>query len=176
MNSNENIFKTKTGFCHILPDKIVLTRYRITGNIEKISVDNTILKFLISYVIYAAISSGLFYFAVDSYRNEQIIQTIFFGLLGIYLTYGIISSINCSATPIIDRNKIKTVKFKPAISGLTRSRFEVFFETENGKVKKRLIMLPGLLAGGKSETEKALKIMRDEKLIPNVAYQTNNEQ
>ena len=100
---------------------------------------------------------------------NSIVPMFFFGLIGIYLIYGIISSTNNSATPIIDRNKIKTVKFKAAISGLTRSRFEVFFETENGKIKKRLIMLPGLLTGGKSETGKALKIMSEEKLITNAS-------
>ena len=94
---------------------------------------------------------------------------LLFGLIGIYLVYGIISSTNNSATPIIDRSKIKNIKFKAAIVGLTRSRFEVFFETENGKIKKRLIMLPGSLTGGKSETEKALIIMREEKLITNAS-------
>jgi hypothetical protein len=162
--SNEQTFKTKTGFCHILSDKIVLTRDEIIGDIAKVIAENKIPRILI---IYAGISIGLFYFTFDSYKNGQITLTLFFGILGIYLIYGIINSINNSATPIIDRNKIKAVKFRPAISGLTRSRFEVFFETENGKIKKRLIMLPGSLSGGQNETEKALKIMKDEKLITN---------
>jgi len=166
MNSNEKIFKTKTGFCHILPEKIILTRDGIIGNIAKVTVGNNIPRILITY---GGISIGLFYFVFDSYKNGQIIQMLFFGLIGIYLIYGIISSINNSATPIIDRNKIKEVKFKAAIFGLTRSRFEVFFKTENGKIKKRLIMLPGSLTGGKEETEKALKIMREEKLITNAS-------
>jgi hypothetical protein len=48
---------------------------------------------------------------------------------------------------------------------LTRSRFEVKFEDENGKIKKRLIMLPGSLTGGKIETEKAIKLMKEERLL-----------
>ena len=166
MNNNEKIFKTKTGFCHILPDKIILTRDGIIGNIAKVTVGNNLPRILITY---GCISIGLFYFAFDSYKNGQIIPMLLFGLIGIYLVYGIISSTNNSATPIIDRSKIKNIKFKAAIVGLTRSRFEVFFETENGKIKKRLIMLPGSLTGGKSETEKALIIMREEKLITNAS-------
>jgi len=161
---NEKTFKTKTGFCHILPDKIVLTRDGIIGNVATVTVGNNISRILI---IYGGLSVGLFYFAFDNYRNGQIAQPILFGLLGIYLIYGIINSINNSATPIIDRQKIKEVKFKKAIVGLTRSRFEVLFENDHGQIKKRLIMLPGSLTDGQNETEKAIKIMTDEKLITN---------
>lgn len=161
---NEKTFKTKTGYCHILPDKIVLTRDGIIGNLATVTVANNISRIL---VIYGGLSIGLFYFSFDNYRNGQIVQPIIFGLFGIYLVYGIVNSINNSATPIIDRQNIKEVKFKKAIVGLTRSRFEVLFEDDQGKIKKRLIMLPGSLTDGQNETEKALKIMTDEKLITN---------
>jgi len=161
---NEKTFKTKTGFCHILPDKIVLTRDGIIGNVASVTVGNNISRILI---IYSGLAIGLIYFAFDNYRNGQTAQPILFGLLGIYLVYGIINSINNSATPVIDRKKIKEIKLKKAIVGLTRSRFEVLFEDEQGKIKKRLIMLPGSLTDGQSETEKAIKIMTDEKLITN---------
>lgn len=158
----EKTFKTKTGFCHILPDKIVLTRDGIIGNVVKVAVGNNLSRILI---IYGGLSFGLFYFAFEGYKNGQILQLILFGLLGIYFVYGIVKSTNNVATPIIDRQKIKEVKLKKAISGLTRSRFEVFFEDEEGKIKKRLIMLPGSLTDGRNETEKAIKIMKDEKLL-----------
>ncbi len=160
--NNEKIFRTNTGFCHILPDKIVLTRDGLIGNISTVTVGNNISRILI---IYGVISIGLFYFAFDNYRNGQILQTVLFGPLGIYLLYGIFNSINNSATPIIDRQIIKEIIFKKAIIGLTRSRFEVLFEDEQGILKKRLIMLPGSLTDGQNETEKAIRIMIDEKLI-----------
>jgi hypothetical protein len=159
---NENTFKTKTGFCHVLPDKIVLTRDGVLGNVAKVTVGNNISRILL---IYGGLSVGLLYFAFDSYQKGQMFQPILFGLLGLYLIYGIINSINSSATPIIDKTKIKEVKFKKAIVGFTRSRFEVYFEDENGKTKKRLIMLPGSMTDGQNETEKAVKIMIHEKII-----------
>jgi len=161
---NEKTFKTKTGFCHILPDKIILTRDGIIGNVAKVTVGNNISRILI---IYSGLSLGLLYIAFDNYKNGHVAQSILFGLLGIYLVYGIVNSINNSATPIIDRQKIKEVKFKKAIFGLTRSRFEVLFEDEHGKIKKRLIMLPGSLTDGQNETVKAIKILTDQKLIMN---------
>ncbi len=161
---NEKTFKTKTGFCHILPNKIVLTRDGIIGNVAEVTVGNNISRILF---IYGALSVWLFYFAFDSYRNGQITPSLLYGLLGVYLVYGITSSINNSATPIIDRQKIQKVKFKKGITGLTRSRFEVVFKDEQGKLKKRLIMLPGSLTNGQNETKKALKIMVEEKIITN---------
>ena len=162
--NNEKTFKTKTGFCHILPDKIVLTRDGIIGNLSDLTVGSNISRILI---IYGFLSFGLFYLAFDNYKNGQMMSSILFGLLGIYLVYGTLNSINNSATPIIERQKIKNVKLKKAIAGLTRSRFEIFFEDNEGRIKKRLIMLPGSLTDGKVETEKAIKIMTDEKLLIN---------
>ncbi len=158
----EKTFKTKTGFCHILPDKIVLTRDGIVRNVAKVTVGNNIARILI---IYGAITVGLFYFAFDAYQNGQTLQAILFGLIGLYLIYGIFNSLNNSATPVIDRQKIKDVRFKNAIKSLTRSRFEVMFEDESGKVKKRLIMLPGSMTNGQNETEKAIQIMKEEQLL-----------
>lgn len=159
---NEQIFRTKTGYCHVLPDKIILTRDGIVGNVSTVTVGHNISRIL---TIYGLFSCLLFYCSYDSYNRGQIAQPIVFGLIGLYFVYGIINSVNNSATPIIDRSKIKSVTLKKAIVGLTRSRFEVFFEDENGKIKKRLIMLPGSLFDGQKETEKALQIMSDAKLI-----------
>lgn len=158
----KNTFITKTGFCHVLPDKIVLTRDGIIGNVAKVTVGNNISRILL---IYSGLSCLLMYAAYDFYLQGQIAKTILFGLIAVYLVYGIINSLNNSATPIIYRDKIKDVKLKKAIAGLTRSRFEIKFEDDDGKIKKRLIILPGSISGGPNETEKAIKIMTEEKLL-----------
>lgn len=158
----EKVFKTKTGFCHILPDKIIITRDGIIGNVAKVTVGNNISRILL---IYGGLSLFLLYSAFSSFQNGQTSISIFYGIIGLFLIYGIFSSLNNSATPIIERNKIKGIKLKKAILGLTRSRFEVRFEDDNGKIKKRLIMLPGSMTDGQNETEKAIKIMTEEKLL-----------
>ena len=159
----EEIFRTKTGFCHILPNKIVLTRNGIRGSMAQVAVGNGMARPLI---IYALVSIVLLFSAFDSYRKGELFWSIFFVVLSIYLLRGILNSLNNSATPVIDRNQIKQVIFRKGITGLTRSRFEVFFVDENNKIKKRLIMLPGLLSDGNSETQKALAIMANENLLP----------
>ena len=159
---NENTFPTKTGFCHILPDSIVLTREGDLGAISEIAVGRRILRTLI---IYAVIALAMLYFAFEGYQNGEMLRPILFSLLSGYLIYGIIISRNVSAASEISRDKIKKILFKKGIKGLTRARFEVFFENENGKIKKRLIMLPGSLSEGEEETSRAIKIMKDENLM-----------
>ena len=158
----EKTFKTKTGFCHILPDKIILTRDGIIGNVAKVTVGNNIARILL---IYFGLAVFLLYSAFNNYQNGQIAMPIIFGIIGFYLIYGIITSLNNSAIPILERSKIKEIKVKKAILGLTHSRFEILFEDDNTKIKKRLIMLPGSMIDGQNETEKAIKIMTEEKLL-----------
>jgi len=159
---DNNTFKTKTGFCHILPDKIVLTRDGIIGNISKVTVGKNISRILL---IYGGLSLFLLYSAFNSFQKGQTPISVLYGIVSLLLIYGIFTSLYNSATPIIERSKIKEIKLKKAIFGLTRSRFEVIFEDDNGETKKRLIMLPGSMKDGQNETKKAIKIMTEEKLL-----------
>ena len=158
---NEKKFKTKTGFCHILPDKIILTRDGIIGDIAKITVGNGIAIILIIYSIFAIF---LLYFAFKAYQESKVVTTLFYVGFAGYLLYKVKQSTNYSAISTIERNKIKEVKFIDAKYGATRSRFEVLFEDQKGKIKTRLILLPGSLNDGENETKKALEIMKSEKL------------
>jgi hypothetical protein len=157
----QKTFKTKTGYCHVTAEKIILTRDGVLGNISNVTVGNNVTRILI---IYGLLSICLLYFAYDSFTKGDKVTTLFFGLIGFYLIYGIVKSRNNSATPIIDRKNIKAVIYNPGKPGLTRPRFEIKF-VDNGQIKQRLIMLPGTLAGGQSEADKALQIMKDEKLL-----------
>jgi hypothetical protein len=157
----EKTFRTKTGFCHVTADKIILTRDGVIGNVSKVTVGNSILRMLI---IYGILSIGLIYFAYDNYVKGDMTTTLFSGLIGLYLIYVIVRSINNTATPIIERKEIRSVTYNSGRLGLTRPRFEVEFN-DNGRIKRRLIMLPGTFAGGQSEKDKAVQIMKEEKLL-----------
>lgn len=157
----EKTFRTKTGFCHITADRIILTRDGLVGNISEVTVGNNIFRILI---IYGLLSAGLIYFAYDSFIKGDKATALFLGLIVLYLIYGIVRSRRNSATPVIERRDIKRVTFNAGTPGLTRPRFEVEF-SDNGQIRKRLIMLPGTLTGGQSEAKKAVQIMRDEMLL-----------
>lgn len=158
----EQKFKTKTGFCHILTDKIVLTRDGIVGNVAELTTGNYIYRIL---GIYGIMSVVLLYVVYTKIVKEDWIEFAIYCGIGIYLVYSLIKSLNLSATPIIELNKIKNVEFKPAKKFLTRSYFKVDFEQNDGKIKSRLIMLPGSMNDGTNETEKAVGIMKKAGLI-----------
>ena len=155
----EKIFKTKTGYCHVLQDKIVLTRDGVIGNISKVTIGNNIARPLI---IYGLISIGLFCLGIKGFNQGEPVPAFLFIILGLLLVLGIFKSLNNSATPVIERDKIRNIEFKKAVPGATRAYFIIHFQSDNGQIKRRLIMLPGSLTGGQTETEKALQIMTEE--------------
>ena len=158
----EKIFKTKTGFCHVLPDKIVLTRDGIIGNVAEATVGNRMHRVLITQSI---LSICFLYFSFTHDQKGFTFQSVLLVLFGIFLVYSVLGSLNNSVTPIIERKKIKSIELKKALSGVTRSRFVVKFEDKNGKIKKRFIILPGSLQNGPRETQKAFEIMKSENLL-----------
>ncbi|CAM3619970.1 hypothetical protein FLGE108171_06440 [Flavobacterium gelidilacus] len=163
MNSEENkIFKAKIGYCHVFNDKIILSKDLNIDDISKVVVSNNINRVLI---IYGLISVFLLYKSYAVFINKDYVFSLFFLSLGLYLFYGIITSRNTSTTPIVFRNSIEKVVFIKAKPFLTRAYFEIYFNDENNILNKRLIMLPSSFSNGKSETEKALKIFKEENLI-----------
>ncbi|WP_330442807.1 phosphoribosylaminoimidazolesuccinocarboxamide synthase [Flavobacterium sp. C4GT6] len=154
-------FKTKTGYCHVLPDNIVLTRDGVLGEISKIAVGNTMVR---SMVLYSLFLVYLIYKVVTLYAIGDMVRAIFHLAIAVLLFFALLKSVNNSATPVIPRNKIKAVTFKKA-TALTRAYFLIDFEDEKGKLKKRIVMLPGSMSGGYEAAEDAVKIMQEEKLI-----------
>ncbi|MCD6066595.1 MAG: hypothetical protein K0S33_1421 [Bacteroidetes bacterium] len=158
----EKVFKTKTGYCHILPDRIVLTRSGIVGEVANVTVGNKMARIL---TVYGILSFYLFYLAFESYSSERYVSTVFIAVIGCLFVYGMLNSLNNSATPVIERKKIRAVKFRKGVPGLSRSRFEIRFEEENGNIKKRLIMLPGSMSSGEDEARKAVELFRSEGML-----------
>ena len=160
----EKIFRTKTGFCHILQDKIVLTRDGIAGSAANVvsGKTNSIGRTLI---IYGLLTIYFAYKAFTMFSKGETVWAALYFLVVVLNIYAIATSINNSSASVIERSKIKSVSYKKARPGVTRSYFEIFFEDENGKIKKRLIMLPGSLSNGNSETQEAVQIMQEEGLL-----------
>lgn len=158
----EKKFRTKTGYCHILPDKLVLTRSSIIGDVSKVVVSKNVYQILVINILIA------FFLAYATFQNIQTGQiglALLWGCFSIYFLITAISSWTNSATPIIHRHQIKEVTFHTAKRGFSRAYFTVKFHNEKGDLKKRLIMLPGSLNNGAAETELALQLMENEGLI-----------
>lgn len=155
----DNKFKTKTGFCYVLPDRIILTREGLLGKFANAYSGKGSQKALI---VQGVLIGVIIYLGFLQYSRGNFVSIGFYGIIALILSYGFITSWKNSGTPVIDRNKVKEVKFIKGVSGATRDRFEVFFENEEGKIKKRLIILPASLSKGDKEANKALTLFKSE--------------
>ena len=113
-------------------------------------------------IIQGVLIGVIIYLGFIEYKRENYVSIGFYGVIALILSYGFITSLKNSGTPVIDKKQFKEVKFIKGASGATRDRFEVFFENEEGKIKKRLIILPGSLSKGDKEAEKALSLFKSE--------------
>jgi hypothetical protein len=154
---NDLTFKTKTGYCHILPDKIVLTRNGIIGDMANLTFGRNTARILL---IYSALCVGLLYAAFNAIQNDVYGPALIFISIAAFLVYGIIRSTNHSSTPVIPIHNIKRVQFKNAGNGISRAYFTIHFSDENGKIRKRLIAMPGAVYSDEDATENALAIMK----------------
>src|SRR3989344_1787462 len=143
---NGKKFKTKTGYCHILKDKIVLSRDGIVGNVASVVSGNHIYQ---SVIIYLTAVGFLTYFLIKNYSEKSYVGIALDATLIAVLSYYIFRAFGYSATPVIERSKISQIVYKKA------------------RNKKRLIFLPGSLTNGEAIANEALDIMRSEQLIPN---------
>jgi hypothetical protein len=158
----EHEFATKTGTCIITPAQIVLERQGIAGGVAIRIYGRSITRTLLMYGVIGviAVAMGAWSLATGSQ---------FFGiaicLIGVYFLWNIFVSRSNSAVPIIDRSTIVSVEAHPPRPLLTRGYFVVRF-VDNGKMCRRLIMLPGSRGGGKEEYRRALLIMEQSGLMP----------
>jgi hypothetical protein len=162
MSSEYKTFRTKTGYCHITDEQIVLSRDGVRGEMAKITNGNSISQ---SLIIYGVISVGMLVASVSAFLKKDYFPAVISLIIPVFLIYSILKSLNNSATPIIDRKSIQEVRFHKAITGITRAYFEVYFKDDKGKVKKRMILLPGSIASDPNEIENAVSIMQEEGLL-----------
>ena len=156
---SEKVFRTKTGYCHLLPDRIVLTRTGVVGDLAKAAVGNSIYRILI---LWAAIAVFAGVMAHNYYQQEnKPVSTMFMVIAG-YLLISIIVSRKNSTASVIMRNSIISVTLNKGLPGLTRARFIVTYKDEKGRELKRLILLKGTAKKNKEEIEKAEQVMRAE--------------
>lgn len=160
---SEKVFRTKSGYCHLLPDRIVLTRTGVIGNLAKVAAgSNSIYRILILWMAIAVFAAVTAY---DYYRQgNQPVATMFAVIAG-YLLISIIVSRKNSTTPVIMRDSIISVSLNKGLPGLTRARFIVTYKDEKGKELKRLIILKGTLKKNKGEIIAAEEMMREENYL-----------
>ena len=157
----DHTFRTKTGQCTITSDQILLSMERVRGAAAGGLFGHSMGR---TFLVYGVLGAGMLIEGVRSFLRSEDIAGSFLCLVGVLLFLNIIVSRRNSATPIISRTSIREVSAHPPRPPLTRGYFTVVF-IENGKERRRLIMLPGSLQGGRQEYDKAEGAMRSSGLL-----------
>lgn len=160
--SEARTFRTKSGYCHVLPDKIVLNHDPVYQGTGKTPRNNAMPVILVVYGIFLAF---LLYKGSQAYIEHRTGTLIWCTIFAMFIAWVLVRSRQNSTTGVIERESITLIKFKKAAPGLTRSYFEIYFKDDKGRLKRRLLLLPGSLSGGKTGTEEALRVMQEEKLV-----------
>lgn len=158
MNSeDEYTFRTKTGICAVSPEKLILTREVTTGKVARILFGKSI---RLGLIVYGFIGAIALVFGIWQIIGRHYLGGVFLLLVGIYLYWNVIASWNNSSLNQIERSAVESIDIKPPKPPVTRGYFTINFR-HNGKMRKRLIMLPGSMSGGDEEYKKALSVMKE---------------
>jgi hypothetical protein len=154
-------FRTKTGTCTVTPERIILKREGVCGAVAETAYKTSIGRAL---TIYGVIGTVALLCGIWSLINRDFVAGGFQCAIGIFFIWNIVVSRNNSFAPVIDRSAIRKIVAHPPHPPVTRGYFAVLFE-EDGRIRKRLIMIPGSMQGGKPEYERALTAMREAGLL-----------
>lgn len=166
MSTNKNrTFRTKTGFCHVLHDKILFSK---NEDIEKALNETTENPNPISMkLILGLIFIGPVFIAYNQYSKSVIDKTTFIiTLLILPIIYFLISKfLKLKTISQIERNKISRIKLYKSLGGLTYTKFVIYFEAENKKRMATAITIPDQNIYGKRDIDNAIKIFTEENLL-----------
>ena len=155
-------FRTKNGYCHIMADRIVLTHNGFFGRLSALAMEGQMGRIL---ALFGTLSVIVFYFAYVIYEKGETYWAFLFALIGIYMLYAIIKNANNSVHPIILRNQITEVIPLDEVKGISPPGFEIIFKNLSGKMRKRIISLPGQFSKYPDELKLAKKLLREEGLL-----------
>lgn len=155
-------FKTRTGYGHIMEDRIVFTDTGMFNRLADIALQGEMKRTLL---LFGMLDIMVFYFAVMNYQEGEVLWAAVFGLIGCYIIYGIFRGFKLSAHPIIQRDRIKEVHTINPVYGLVPPGLEITFLDNKGRRKKRTVFLAGSLNKHKQEVNKALQLFQEEGLL-----------
>jgi hypothetical protein len=158
-----NTFMTREGFCHLLPDHIILTK---DGRHELARYREPKISARLQAIVYLCLLTGLLAYNSWKLYAEDKALSIFFAAAVLFFVLRFIRNMRYSQTNIIPRDRIRAVRFIKAFPYLTRSRLIVTFEDENGKLQMSLVPLPGWLNEGDRHTAEAIALLEKEELLP----------
>lgn len=112
------LFRTKSGYCHVFDDKIILSQNDDTEEALGLIKSESIHKYIVIYFVLAAVLGVVAYF---NYVNQKHASAFFLFCLSFFFLFNAIKSIGYSSINILDKKDIKNIIYKKPIVGVTRA-------------------------------------------------------
>ena len=156
---SRKIFKTRSGYCELLPDRIVLS-----PDGEAVADPDKKPKMRLDARSAIRILAGIF-LIVLSYirRNEVGEKSWLFVVLGVFvILLGVLGFKLKGRRREILKSNVRNIKFGKSLSVLSKGYFAINFTDENGDEKTEMIMLPGSVGTSFFKFNDPLEVMESE--------------
>lgn len=118
------------------------------------------------YHIRSLLFIGMFLWLVYlEYDRNNVFLAVIYLVFIVLLAMSFIRSNGYASDPVIPRKHILQVRFINSIPVITRAYFLVSFTNDDGKERKRPILLPGILQRGEAEKRHAMHVMKSAGII-----------
>lgn len=161
MRGGSKSFVTKNGHCHLYPDRIEIEHHDIPGRLGAFLYRRGLRR---AWVLYLLLSLAMSAAAGASILIENFFLAFFFGVLALAALAGVWTQRNMTYAPVVPRSQIESVVYRPAVTGVSRAAFVVYFRPRR-RLVQRLISLPSLTQHGTSLADTAYWMMREEGLV-----------
>lgn len=159
-----SMFNIRTGYCHVLEDKLVV-RYGRTWRGKIIANVPLVARVILSWMFTILMIGYLSLASYNSYLEENWGEFVWTSFLVVYLLYSVFRSFGFSVQEVIYRSDIYRVEVKGNTEGSTRKYFIVHFKDSKGRKKKRLLSMSRYTDKSDQDFADAMQILEQEGLL-----------
>ena len=149
-------FRTKTGECHVTPDRLSLLRTGPRGKLADTVQGRSRARTVGLYAVFVVCMAVL---ATSAWRADRPVAALMWFGYAAWVVVALARSRDFSVATEIPRPATTRIDVVRGWKGLTRDRLVVHF-TDDGRPARRFILLSGVLQGG-SELDRAVTALRD---------------
>lgn len=158
MESRSKFFPTKSGQCHIYPDRIeLISSSGLDRMLAKRGVQRMVVIYFILLIVFG-IAIG-----ISLWINNYFLVA-FFAIAWMFSLVSMWTNRNVSAATYIDRKHIERIDYEEAVPGQSRASFTVYFRPKK-QLLRRKILLPSILHNGHMVAQSAYYMFKDEGLL-----------
>jgi len=164
MHPNVRTFSTHTGYCHVLPDRLVLSKEPVYGEsiAQLVPWEGRPLFFPA-----AALGLLLLVFSWLSFREGKTVIAALAVIFGFLLFRYVMRLTMKQREVVIPRDAIISLTFKNGQPPLTKAFFILRYSNGRGGHRNKVIPLPAFSSRWQDVRDQALEILEEEGLLDN---------